>query len=652
MINLQELNRLANSIPVDVGGGSAIEKIGVMAALADRLSLRTFIEIGVYRGRSFFPIAFFLSRREGYSYGIDPYTRFDAQEYDLPEAVVDAVNKFFEETDYDALYTDALRRRDDFRLSQSTEIIRQTSQRAIEYFRDQCITVDIVHIDGNHDTKFVMQDVELYISLLNPGGLLIIDDTNWDSVKPALAYAEQRLTLIYRADTYAVLIKAHLEDSRKNELSKLCSTIEREALRLKDNNEPSSKVSVSIITYNQEAQARLAIKARWKEWRRRLRPFELVIADDAYPHPQSAFRLEEYDAYLKHFKKSVVYTTGRAFTFFREIRSVTDVIRAHESDHRGASGRITILDRNEPVRSRLAYSIFAGNAWENIEYFERNHLPFVFTLYPGGSFYINDTASDERLRRVFGSKMFRRVIVTQKITRDYLLEKNFCPPDKIEFIYGVVTPRINLDGATREHSYFGFGKTTLDICFTAHKYTPDGHDKGYDLFLEVARRLAATLPECRFHVVGGFNAEDLPIDGLEDRITFHGGQTQEWLSRFYQDKDIILLCNVPFVIAPGAFDGFPTGCGSDAMLNGVALFCTDPLKLNLEFEVERDLVIVPHDADVIVERLMWYRNNPAALRNIAEAGKKRALEVYSFESQIKPRIDILKREIGRLRSWL
>lgn len=232
MINLKELNRLANSIPVDIGGGSAIEKIGVMAALADRLSLRTFIEIGVYRGRSFFPIAFSLTRREGYSYGIDPYTRFDAQEYDLPESVVDTVNKFFEETDYDALYTDALRRRDDFRLSQSTEIIRQTSQRAIEYFRDRCITVDIVHIDGNHDTKFVMQDVELYISLLNPGGLLIIDDTNWDSVKPALAYAEQRLTLIHLADTYAVLINARLEDARKNELSKLCSTIEREASRL------------------------------------------------------------------------------------------------------------------------------------------------------------------------------------------------------------------------------------------------------------------------------------------------------------------------------------------------------------------------------------------------------------------------------------
>lgn len=398
-------------------------------------------------------------------------------------------------------------------------------------------------------------------------------------------------------------------------------------------------------------QARLAIKAGWKEWRNSLRPFELVIADDAYPHPQSAFRLEEYDAYLRHFKRSVVYTTGRAFTFFREIRSVTDVIRAHESDHRGVSGRITILDRTAPVHGRLAYTIFAGNAWDNIEYFERNHLPFVFTLYPGGSFYLNDAASDERLRRVFASKMFRRVIVTQKITRDYLLEKNFCPLEKIEFIYGVVTPRINLDNATREHRHFGFGKSTLDICFTAHKYTPDGHDKGYDLFLEVARRLAATLPECRFHVVGGFNVEDLPIDGLEDRITFYGGQTQEWLFRFYQDKDIILLCNVPFVIAPGAFDGFPTGCGSDAMLNGVAQFCTDPLKLNLEFKVERDLVIVPHDADVIVERLMWYRNNPAALRNIAEAGKNRALEVYSFESQIKPRIDILNREIERSRSW-
>jgi glycosyltransferase involved in cell wall biosynthesis len=185
----------------------------------------------------------------------------------------------------------------------------------------------------------------------------------------------------------------------------------------------------------------------------------------------------------------------------------------------------------------------------------------------------------------------------------------------------------------------------LDICFTAHKYTSDGHDKGYDIFLEVAKRLAQKYTECRFHVVGGFGPDDLPIDGLDGRITFYGGQTQEWLAQFYLDKDLILLCNVPFIICEGAFDGFPTGCGSDAMLNKLALFCTDPLAMNCEFVDGRDLVIVPHDANAIVEKLSWYRDNPSALRNLAENGKRQAERVYSFQSQLKPRIKILKREM-------
>src|SRR5262249_12043833 len=134
--------------------------------------------------------------------------------------------------------------------------------------------------------------------------------------------------------------------------------------------------------------------------------------------------------------------------------------------------------------------------------------------------------------------------------------------------------------------------------------------------------------------------------GLEGKIVFHGGQTQEWLSRFYEDKGLILLGNVPFVLREGGFDGFPTGCGSDAMLNKVALFCTDPLKMNVKFKDCRDLVFVPHDVSSIVDKISWYYRNPSELRSVAESGKLRAQQVYSFERQVKPRLKILKKEIS------
>ena len=83
------------------------------------------------------------------------------------------------------------------------------------------------------------------------------------------------------------------------------------------------------------------------------------------------------------------------------------------------------------------------------------------------------------------------------------------------------------------------------------------------------------------------------------------------------------------------------------MLNKLALFCTDPLGMNREFVDGRDLVIVPHDTNAIVEKLSWYRDNPAALRDLAESGKRQAERVYNFQSQLAPRIEILEREMNR-----
>ena len=45
--------------------------------------------------------------------------------------------------------------------------------------------------------------------------------------------------------------------------------------------------------------------------------------------------------------------------------------------------------------------------------------------------------------------------------------------------------------------------------------------------------------------------------------------------------DLIISPNVPFVLASGAFDGFPTACCMEAALSGTAMFVTDELKLEM-----------------------------------------------------------------------
>ena len=43
---------------------------------------------------------------------------------------------------------------------------------------------------------------------------------------------------------------------------------------------------------------------------------------------------------------------------------------------------------------------------------DRLQMPFVFTLYPGGGFRINDPDSDNYLRKYLSSPLFKKVIVT------------------------------------------------------------------------------------------------------------------------------------------------------------------------------------------------------------------------------------------------
>ena len=83
--------------------------------------------------------------------------------------------------------------------------------------------------------------------------------------------------------------------------------------------------------------------------------------------------------------------------------------------------------------------------------------------------------------------------------------------------------------------HYGFEKERLDLVFAAFRYTPHGEDKGYDLFIEVAKRLRRGHDNVYFHVVGGFDESVLDVSELEGRIFFYGKQQGEWFDYFYQD---------------------------------------------------------------------------------------------------------------------
>jgi glycosyltransferase involved in cell wall biosynthesis len=359
----------------------------------------------------------------------------------------------------------------------------------------------------------------------------------------------------------------------------------------------------------------------------------LVIIDDYFPSLATAFRVAEFNSIFDHFQDAVLYSTSSDRASFAEYAACypkfTNCVRKFHTSRR--------------LKGSGAYLVFLNNIFGHLENLERYRLPFVFELYPGGGFRLNDVVSDARLRRVFTSSMFRKVIVTQDITRDYLLRKHFCSERQIELIFGVVVLSNILRNDTSKKLHFGIDKDTFDICFVANKYTPRGVDKGYDRFIACAEILTARNPQTRFHIVGDFTEKDIEIrEQLQRFVTFYGPRVTSFFPQFYARMDVILSPNVPFEFGPGAFDGFPTGCCIEAALCGTALFTCDELNLNNKrFEDGRDLVIIPRDPERIAEIIERYIRNPEELKLLAANGQRAVRNLFDLEIQMTPRLRIL-----------
>jgi glycosyltransferase involved in cell wall biosynthesis len=383
------------------------------------------------------------------------------------------------------------------------------------------------------------------------------------------------------------------------------------------------------------------VAAYWSLLARSHASHRLLILDDMFPQMLSAFRIAEYNAYLEHFEDARVCSTATAFPLAGETRPFREVVREYENYYPQYRGRVLKYTPTQDMRSGLVYTIFINNAYEFIDVAERYGSPLVFTLYPGGGFRLGDRNSDSKLRRVLSSPSFRKVIVTQQITYDYLVEQRLCLPNQIQFIYGGVLPSHLLSNNVQDKRRFRENKNTFDICFVANKQMQRGVDKGYDVFIEVARLLSGVCKEMVFHIVGPFDADDIDVRDIEDRVHFYGWRHTSFFPEFYATMDIILSPNRPFVLGPGLFDGFPTGCCIEAGLCGVAVFCTDPLQQNGRFQDGQEIVILRPNAEEICDQVLHYYDRLGELYALSSQGQQAFREVFDLSAQMKPRLDTL-----------
>jgi glycosyltransferase involved in cell wall biosynthesis len=365
---------------------------------------------------------------------------------------------------------------------------------------------------------------------------------------------------------------------------------------------------------------------------------DLIVLDDIFPHLLSAFRIAEFNAYLARYESSIVYSTATSFAALGDKRSFQEVRDEYVSCYPEFAGRAFRFS-NKLLKGRLAYFVFVQNASTFMNVLERSKIPFVFTLYPGGAFRLNQPDSDAILSRVCALPNLRKVITTQKISHEYLL--NYLEPEKVDFIYGGVFPSDQLAKAAIPRKYYRQDKETFDICFVAFKYMARGLDKGYDVFVEVARELTRRYGDIFFHVVGPYDESDIEVSDLRGRIKFYGIRKTEFFPQFYSAMDLILAPNVPFTVFPGAFDGFPTGSCIEAGLCGVAVFSTDALNQNVAFKEAEEIVIVPGNVEQICESVSKYYHDYDALVQLARRGQEAFRTTFAIQTQLEKRFRIL-----------
>lgn len=301
--------------------------------------------------------------------------------------------------------------------------------------------------------------------------------------------------------------------------------------------------------------------------------------------------------------------------------------------------RINYLFRNRRYKFSLAYTYFLAETFVLLPFLEKNRIPFVFVLYPGGGFGLNNIKSDNMLKKIFSSKYFRAVITTQNITNRYIVDKGLCEKDKAHFIYGgFVQFKV---GELIKKKYYKKDKKTFDICFVAAKYSDKGVDKGYDIFIESAKILAKQTNDIHFHVIGGFNEHDINVSELGSRINFYGFKKPEFLKDFYSKMDIFLGPSRPNKLFEGNFDGFPLGI--DSSFCGVALFVSDELKMNDYYINSKDIEIVELNADKISKSVIEYYKNIDKLYELSHKGQIKTQKLFDIDHQINERLRIFNK---------
>jgi predicted O-methyltransferase YrrM len=183
---MRDLRGLIANDEYDQGGWCYDEKRNFIHTLVKLTHSKVCVEIGVYKGSSLLSFAEALEKIGGTITGIDPWS-FEMSKNELLDK--DYENYIYDELlkgqeTFDKFYEGILEIIENNDLAKTINLIREPSQDVFINFEPE--SIDILHIDGNHNEMNVSRDILLYTHLVKKGGYIIMDDSNWESVNKGI----------------------------------------------------------------------------------------------------------------------------------------------------------------------------------------------------------------------------------------------------------------------------------------------------------------------------------------------------------------------------------------------------------------------------------------------------------------------------------
>lgn len=178
------------------------DKARVLVSMIQKYKPRIVVEIGVFGGRSLIPMALAMRDLGGgrLCYGIDPWTVEAALEGDIGAEHREWWTKNVKLGEVYQTFMDHV---DRLELGDTIRVMRRRGDHVVRLFPKA--SIPFIHLDSNHSEQVSCRDVTMWVERLAPGGVWVMDDTDWPSMQKAVGMVDAMgFDLLVNGGTYRV----------------------------------------------------------------------------------------------------------------------------------------------------------------------------------------------------------------------------------------------------------------------------------------------------------------------------------------------------------------------------------------------------------------------------------------------------------------